>query len=126
MTESSTTTETWIERVSGWRASGERADTFSRRGGYAASTLRWWASKLKRELAGAPTAEAAPSAPEVRLARVVREPSVRPALSTSSAPAPSGGGITLEVAALGLRIAIAPGADRATLAMVFEVLGVTR
>ena len=33
MTESSTTAETWIERMSGWRASGERADAFSRRGG---------------------------------------------------------------------------------------------
>ncbi len=127
MSESSTTTETWVERVSGWRASGERADAFSRRGGYAASTLRWWASKLKRELAGAPPAEAVTSAPEVRLARVVRTPSASSSVPTQfPAVAPGGAGITLEVAALGLRIAVAPGADRATLAMVFEVLGVTR
>jgi IS5 family transposase len=33
--ESSTTTEIWVERVAAWRASGERAETFSRRGGYA-------------------------------------------------------------------------------------------
>ena len=72
--ESSTTTEIWVERVASWRASGERAEAFSRRGGYAASTLRWWASKLKREMAA--PAVTAPAA--VQLARVVRTPPVAP------------------------------------------------
>ena len=51
ITEASTTTEIWIERVSAWRASGERAEAFSRQAGYAASMLRWWATKLKRDVA---------------------------------------------------------------------------
>jgi hypothetical protein len=114
MSEGSTTTETWIQRVDAWRASGERAETFSRREGYAASTLRWWSSKLKRDLA----APAPPQpVPEVRIARVVREAQPAPATSCGHA-------ITLEVA--GVRVGVAPEADRATLAMVLEVLGVGR
>lgn len=114
MIEASTTTETWIERVSAWRASGERAEAFSRRAGYAASTLRWWASKLKRDLAAAP---AVVVVPEVRLARVIRS-------APTSAPAAGGREITLELVQLGIRIAVETSADRATLAMVLDVLGV--
>lgn len=109
MAEASTTA-VWVERVEAWRASGERAEAFSRREGYAASTLRWWASRLRRETAIEPSA--APAA--VRLARVVREPA--PIVATH------GAAIVLEVA--DVRVAIEPGADRATLAMVLEVLGV--
>ncbi len=102
--------------MTAWRASGERAETFSRRAGYASSTLRWWASKLKRDLASAPTPVAAP---EVRLARVIRsEP------ATASSVAASSRAITLEVTHLGIRIAVQAGADRAALAMVLDVLGV--
>jgi len=106
------TTELWVQRVSAWRASGERAETFSRRDGYAASTLRWWASKLKREMAALPVST--PSA--VRIARVIRTPSA----DASSAGQP----ITLDVPHAGVRIGVEAGADRATLAMVLEVLGV--
>jgi hypothetical protein len=114
MAEVSTTTEAWIQRVEAWRASGERAETFSRREGYAASTLRWWSSKLKRDLS-APTPPLPAS--EVRIARVVRE--------TQPAPATSQGyGVMLEVA--GVRVGVAADADRATLAMVLDVLGVGR
>jgi hypothetical protein len=116
MTEASTTTETWLERVSAWRASGERAEVFSRRGGYAATTLRWWASKLKRDLAAAPAIVAVP---EVRLARVIRS-----APTTASAPSAGGGAISLEFVQRGIRIGVEAGADRATLAMVLDVLGV--
>jgi hypothetical protein len=108
--ESITTTEIWAERVGAWRASGERAESFSRRGGYAASTLRWWASKLKREMsAPAPV-------PSVQLARVVRTP-----LTVASAPS-SSRAIVLEVVDAGVRIAIEPGADPTTLAMVLDVV----
>lgn len=109
--ESSTTTEIWVKRVAEWRASGERAETFSRRGGYAASTLRWWASRLEREMA-APTV-AAPAT--VQLARVVRTPAVTPAEARARA-------IVLEVVDAGVRIAIEPGADPTTLAMVLDVV----
>lgn len=109
--ESSTTTEIWVERVSAWRASGERAETFSRRGGYAASTLRWWASKLKREMAAATPATPA----TVQLARVIRTP-------TATAVAARSLGLVLEVVDAGVRIAVEPGADPATLAMVLAVV----
>jgi hypothetical protein len=108
----STTTETWAVRVRAWRASGKRAEEFSRGEGYAASTLRWWASKLKLEL---------PAAPEVRLARVVR--------TVGSAPAPAvSSPIVVDVTAMGARVAVGMGADRETLAMVIDVLraGVSR
>jgi hypothetical protein len=76
---SASTTEVWIERVTAWRASGERAETFSRREGYAANMLRWWASKLRHELS------ALPAPPEVRIARVVRtskQPTAAPTQGT--------------------------------------------
>lgn len=109
--ESSTTTQIWVERVAAWRASGEAAETFSRRGGYAASTLRWWASKLKREMAAPPAAPA----PAVQLARVVRTPAVTSTEARARA-------IVVEVVDAGVRIAIEPGADPATLAMVLDVV----
>lgn len=100
------TTEIWADRVGRWRASGEDAETFSRREGYAASTLRCWASKLKREMA-------APGRPEVPLARVVRTPS---AATASARP------ILLEVLDAGVRISIETGVDARTLAMVLDVV----
>lgn len=106
--ESSTTTEIWLERVAAWRASGERAETFSRRGGYAASTLRWWSSKLKREMA-------VPAPATVQLARVVRTP-------TATRVDPPSHAIVLEVVDAGIRIGIEAGADPATLAMVLDVV----
>jgi len=111
MIETSTTTETWARRVEAWRASGKRAEEFSRHEGYAASTLRWWASKLRHEL---------PAAPEVRLARVVRTATTVPA-PTPSVASP-GAVIAIDVTATGARIAVGPGADRETLAMVLELV----
>lgn len=107
----SSTTEIWLDRIERWRASGERAELFSRREGYAASTLRWWASKLRHEL----TSPASPS-PSVQLARVVRTASV--ASTTSEVPS----AIAVEVVDGRVRIAVAQGADRHTLAMVLEVV----
>jgi len=111
MIETSTTTETWARRVEAWRASDKRAEDFSRHEGYAASTLRWWASKLKHEL---------PAAPEVRLARVIRTattvPTPTPSLTSPAAV------IAIDVTATGARIAVGCGADRATLAMAIDVI----
>jgi len=111
MIETSTTTETWARRVEAWRASGKRAEDFSRYEGYAASTLRWWASKLKHEL---------PAAPEVRLARVIRTATPVPA-PTPSVTSPAAL-IAIEVTATGARIAVGRGADREMLAMVLDVI----
>ncbi len=105
----SSTTETWVDRVERWRASGERAETFSRREGYAASTLRWWSSKLKHEM---------PAAPEVRLARVVRTVTAVPAPALASPFA----AIMIDVTSTSVRVAVGPGADRDTLAMVLDLV----
>ena len=51
------TTSKWQRRVARWRASGETAEVFSAREGFAASTLRWWSSKLARERVGAASVE---------------------------------------------------------------------
>ena len=114
-TGTSAAAEAWAKRVEAWRASGKRAEEFSRREGYAASTLRWWASKLRPEV---------PADPEVRLARVVRTL----AAASSSTEVPAIPAIVIEAGPMGTRIAVGPGADRETLAMVLDVLrvGVTR
>lgn len=39
----------WTSRVTAWRASGQTAPQFAAGKGFAASTLRYWASKLKRQ-----------------------------------------------------------------------------
>jgi len=108
-TSASTTTEIWARRVEAWRASGKRAEDFSRHEGYAASTLRWWASKLRHEL---------PAAPEVRLARVVR---TAPPVAAPAVAAPLAA-IVIDVTATGARIAVGAGADRETLAMVVDLV----
>jgi hypothetical protein len=117
MAETSTAS-VWSERVEAWRASGERAEVFSRRAGYAASTLRWWSSKLKREL-GTADPELAPTTPEVRLARVVR--TVTPPVV---AGANGTGAVVIDVVHADVRITVEAGTPRETLMMVLEVLGV--
>jgi hypothetical protein len=47
--EGTATAVVWQERVAEWRASGETAEEFARGRGYAATTLRWWSSRLRRE-----------------------------------------------------------------------------
>jgi hypothetical protein len=48
MTATTTTEEIWAKRVDAWRESGETTDVFAQGKGYAASTLRWWSSRLGR------------------------------------------------------------------------------
>jgi hypothetical protein len=63
-----TETETkWAGRVSEWRQSGKAAEEFAEGRGFEASTLRFWASRLKKV-----KAEPGGNPPVVRLARVVR------------------------------------------------------
>ena len=113
MIETSTTAETWARRVEAWRASGKRAEDFSRYEDYAASTLRWWASKLKHEQ---------PAAPEVRLARVIRTPAPTPVPAPTLSVTSPTALIAIDVTATGARIAVGRGADRETLAMVVHVI----
>ena len=61
----------WSERVREWRAGGKSAEEFAEGRGFKGSTLRYWASSL-RKLEGGTRAE---SRAGVRLLRVVRKPS---------------------------------------------------
>jgi hypothetical protein len=99
----SDTRAVWVERVEAWRESGERAEEFSRHEDFSAATLRWWASKLKRETAP----------DDVRLARVLRTPTEKQV----------GGAIVIELIRSGTRVSIEAGADKTTLSMVLELLG---
>jgi hypothetical protein len=87
-------TETWAQRVAEWRASGQTAGEFAAGRGFAASTLRWWSSRLGRQTPG--------------WVRVV-----------ASKVAPRGAGsVELEVGAV--RVHVRAGFDRALLAEVLE------
>lgn len=108
-------TETWRQRVAGWRASGQTAAEFSASYGGAAATLRWWASRLKRGARGARTPRI-PAGPQVRLAQVVRR--VAP-----PAPPPHGD-VVVELLERGVRMTVAAGAQRETLQVVLAALGI--
>ena len=103
----SDTVAKWRQRVAGWRASGETAETYSTGRGFTAGTLRWWASRLRREetIAG----------PVVRLAQVVRAPPLR----RDEVPP---GTVVIELLDARARITVASNTDRAVLAMVLDVL----
>jgi hypothetical protein len=95
-----TTEKEWGERVRAWRASGQDAATFAASLGYAASTLRWWSSRIGR-------------AEPLRIVRLLPRPSV----ATASVAAPS---LVLEVG--GARVYVTPGFDAPLLADVVRAL----
>src|SRR5947208_2221387 len=104
------TTSTWQKRVAQWRASGETAEAFSAREGFAASTLRWWSSKLGRA-----KAERA----SIKMVQVVRTPAV-----AAAPPRPAAGAVVVELLEARARIIVEAGVDAATLKMVLATLGV--
>jgi hypothetical protein len=93
----------WVAR---WKASGDTAQVFSAREGIEAGTLKWWAVELRRELKK--STGAVPS-PMVQLVR-------------SGASAPRTAGVVIDLLDAHARITVEPGADRATLATVLELL----
>ena len=99
----------WQRRVASWRASGETAAEFSKRHGFAPATLRWYASRLKRE-------EVARPVPLVRMAQVIRAP--------GSVDGGRRGGVVVDLPEVRARITVEAGAERATLALVLDALGV--
>src|SRR5262245_41222256 len=87
----------WKRRVASWRASGESAERFAAGRGFAANTLRWWASRLRDDS----------STPIVRGAQLVR----------STGDGGRGRGtVVVEGLDTRVRITIEPGADRETIA----------
>ena len=72
--EGMTETESkWVERVRQWRESGQTASVFSQGKGFEPSTLRFWASQLKRR---GPSPD--PRAPRMLRVRRTRESSAEP------------------------------------------------
>lgn len=97
-----TTRDMWAERVKDWRASGLTAPAYAEGKEFAASTLRYWSSRLEQE------------PPSVRIARLVRV----------AAPAAAEPALLVEVA--GARVEVRRGFDRETLQGVVEVLKAAR
>jgi hypothetical protein len=92
--------------VSAWRSSGKSAAAFAEKYGYSAKSLQWWSSELCRR-----GQSAAVSAPEVKLARIVRGRSATP----STAP-------SVVVSVGEARVEVRAGVDRATLELVLGAL----
>jgi len=99
----------WAAEVEAWRASGLSARQYCEERDYSATTLYRWSSNLKRA-GGA-------SAPNktVRLARVVRKRSARPAPKTAP--------IVVQVGQA--RVEVGADADRDVLSVVLEALAAT-
>ncbi len=95
----------WSERIRSWRESGETAETFARGKGFAASTLRFWASRLRR-----------PSE-QPRIVQLV--PKATGVTTTPAAPE-----LVIEIGAA--RVRVARGFDPELLAEVVRALGGAR
>ena len=110
-----TETETmWMDRVAAWRASGKTAEAFTADEEYEASTLRYWASRLKRRKQ---RADAQVAKPSVVMARVVR------ARGPTTGTTVSGAGDELAVVVGGARISVARGFDAVLLRELVAALG---
>lgn len=97
----------WAARVSAWRASGESAPDYAARIGFAAATLRWWASELRRRGIVVPEAR-----PQVTLARVE--------VKASQSRRSGSSGVRLSVGAL--RVDVDRDFDAATLRAVLSAI----
>jgi hypothetical protein len=83
----------WVARVREWAESGRTASEFAEGQDYAASTLRYWASRLRTKepgsaAASALSAELSRDPPRVRLVRVQRTARKLPEASQTSVPKP--------------------------------------
>lgn len=114
MSEAETSAK-WAERVRGWRESGVSAASFAAGQGFAASTLRWWDSKLTQA-----------AKPRVTMARVVRRAAAEAAegSATRSVAPPSAPTLTIEVG--GVRIAVRRGFDAELLRQLVQAIGGAR
>lgn len=101
----------WAGRVKQWRASGLRSKEFCEGRGYSPANLLWWSSHFRRN--GFPAMSVASDS--VALARVIRRAEIgdRHAMMAMR-------GVMIEFP--GARVRVEAGADRATVAMVLDVL----
>lgn len=98
----------WAGRVLEWRESGKGAEEFAEGRGFEASTLRFWASRLKNK-----KAESTERTPVVRMARVVR----------AAPPAQSTAGDACIVVEVGqVRVAVRRGFDVSVLREIIAAL----
>jgi len=104
-----TTEAKWTARVEAWRASGQSVAEFCEGKEYAANTLRYWSSLLRRRLAG--TESVSMRAGEVRIARVVRT------------GAETGSETPIVVELGGARVHVRRGFDAEVLRQVMGILG---
>lgn len=105
----------WKDRVQAWRSSGKTAEAFVADEDFEASTLRYWASRLKGELkASGAAVSSAPS--QVAMARVIRRRRSRATASPSSAS-------ELELVVGGARITVGRGFDAGLLREIVLALG---
>jgi hypothetical protein len=112
-----TTEAKWVERIRRWRGSGKTAKEFAAGQGFEASTLRYWASELKRRHSSRSAKPVAPSVPAARpvsaaTVRLLRVRSVRRTAAQS-----------MVVAVGAARIELRSGFDRALLREVVSALG---
>jgi hypothetical protein len=103
----------WAERVKQWQGSGQQSREFCDGRGYAAKNLLWWSSHFRRH--GLPDSAKAKGG-GVRLARVVRRRERKPVTALGV----QASAVVVELS--GARVQIEPGSDRATVAMVLEIL----
>ena len=105
----------WAERVRSWRASGKTAEEFAAGLDFEASTLRYWASRLKTEGTGGAKA---PSI--VRVVRRRRRPASR--VREAEVPMP----LSVDVVVGAARIVVRSGFDAELLRQVVAALGSVR
>ena len=113
----------WTERVKTWRSSGQTAKAFAQGREFKASTLTYWAYRLRQagqqssaRVEGSATGSAATG--EVRMVRVLRTS------EGSATGAPSSATMVIAIGAA--RIEVRSGFDRGLLTEVVEALGGAR
>lgn len=108
----------WVERIRQWKDSGKRAEEFASGRPFKASTLKWWATELRRRADGrSRTSKPRVGPTPIRMARVVSRPGARPRGQAHAV----GNGLVIEVS--GARISLGRGFDAGLLAEVVRALG---
>ena len=117
----------WAERVREWKASGQTAKAFAQGRDFKASTLTYWAYRVRR-IGGRPVAPATRQESATGLAttpqvRMVRVRPTRARRKSPNAAAAAGTGATMVIAIGAARIEVRSDCDRALLAQIVEALG---